>query len=173
MTAFTDYIKNNRKLMRKVFGEKEIEIILKQLKGENLTQSESNRLSRDIKAKLKLVEELSGFKREFELKKNQIAKNIIDDAVNQLMNDKDFNNIQAILLGGSYADNSYLNKSDIDIFVIFKDINTKEATIFRKRMLAKIDEKVDLQVFNTLPEKVKNSVVKKKKILFRRAGYNL
>ena len=42
----------------KIFGKKEIEINRKQLNGERLTQSEKNRLSRDIRQKLNFIEKL-------------------------------------------------------------------------------------------------------------------
>ena len=55
---FKNLLKNSKNV-RKIFGKKEIEIILKQLEGITLTQSEKNRLSRDIRPKLKVIKELS------------------------------------------------------------------------------------------------------------------
>ena len=40
---------------RKIFGKRELKIIEKQLFGLNLTQSEKNRLSRDIRKKLEFI----------------------------------------------------------------------------------------------------------------------
>ena len=54
---------------RKVFGARELKIIEKQLKGVNLTQSEKNRLSRDIRKKFDFIAKVSRFKEEFNLKK--------------------------------------------------------------------------------------------------------
>ena len=47
----------NHKEIRKIFGKKEIKIILKQLEGISLNQSEKNRLSRDIRPKLNIIKE--------------------------------------------------------------------------------------------------------------------
>ncbi len=40
---------------RKIFGQRELKIIEKQLNGISLTQSEKNRLSRDIRYKISAV----------------------------------------------------------------------------------------------------------------------
>ena len=49
-----NYLKINENA-RKIFGKKELEIIIKQLEGIHLTQSERNRISRDIKPKLEFI----------------------------------------------------------------------------------------------------------------------
>ena len=64
---------------RKIFGKRELEIIEKQLLGISLTQSEKNRLSRDIRKKLEFVKELSIYIKEFKLKKGAIIKQIINE----------------------------------------------------------------------------------------------
>ena len=48
------FLKENENV-RKVFGKRELKIIEKQLLGVNLTQSEKNRLSRDIRKKFEFV----------------------------------------------------------------------------------------------------------------------
>ena len=58
--ALLEFLKNNKNA-RKIFGKKELEIIFKQLEGMPLTQSERNRLSRDIKPKLEFIREISNF----------------------------------------------------------------------------------------------------------------
>jgi|TARA_Y100000310_G_C20661242_1_gene804916 predicted nucleotidyltransferase len=153
---------------RKIFGKKEIEIILKQLDGITLTQSERNRLSRDIKPKLKIIGELSNHKESFKLKKNQNNKEIIKKATNIILQDELKENIQAIILFGSFADKSFTKRSDIDIGVLFKkDISKKDAAKFRIRILGELPNKLDVQVFNTLPQKIKRSIAKNHKILYR------
>ncbi|NQV09254.1 nucleotidyltransferase domain-containing protein [Candidatus Woesearchaeota archaeon] len=159
-------IKNN--INRKLFGKKEIEIIIKQINGLNLTQSEKNRLSRDIRPKFKAIKLLTKHKDFFDLKKNKLNKNIINETVNIILTDSFSNRINTILLFGSHVDNTHRTNSDIDICVIFKnDISLKEATLFRKRILGKTNSKVDLQVFNILPLKIKKSVADKNKLLFQ------
>src|SRR3989344_2784468 len=152
---FKYFIKNNRNA-RRVFGRKEIDIMLKQLDGQRLKQSERNRLSRDIRPKLRFIEEIAKFDDEFELENNQTHKRMIKSAVDIILNSEFKDNIRAILLFGSFADNSFIFRSDIDICVVFnKDLSLKEATKFRIRALGQLPEKMDIQVFNILPQKIK------------------
>ncbi len=165
------YLKNNEKA-RKIFGKKELEIIEKQVKGDKLTQSEKNRLSRDIRPKLELIGELSGFKDEFQLKKNQQNKELIQRAVKLILADEFKENIRAILLFGSFADNTFTFRSDIDICVIFKSITFNEATKFRIRILGELPDKMDIQVFNTLPQKIKRDIARNHKVLYKSNDYD-
>ncbi len=158
---------------RKVFGKKELQIILKQLDGAGLTQSERNRLSRDIKPKLEFIREAAGFKDEFELKKNQNNKRIIEKAVSVILKDRLKDEIDAILLFGSFADNSFTSMSDIDICVVFrKDLSLSDATRFRIRTAGQLPDKVDIQVFNALPQKIKKEIAANHKILHRSSDYD-
>lgn len=164
---------SNNKDVRKLFGKKEIEITIKQLKGENLTQSQRNVLSRSIRPKLKVIKDLYQFKDEFDIEKNQENKIMINKAKNIILNDSLNDNILAILLFGSFADSTYTKRSDIDICVIFKkDITLKEATSFRIRILAELPDKIDIQVFNILPLKIKQSIAKNHKILYQDSKYD-
>ncbi len=157
---------------RKIFGKRELEIISKQSEGLNLTQSEKNRLSRDIRPKLKFIEECSRFHKEFELKKNQANKDIINETLEVLINDELAKDFKKILLFGSFVDNTFTKRSDIDIGVVFKrDISLKEATKFRIRISGQVKDKVDIQVFNTLPEKIKDSIAKNHRVLFEEKDF--
>jgi len=169
---FKNFLKINEN-SRKVFGKKEIEIIIKQLDGAILNQSEKNRLSRDIRPKLEFVKEISEFKNEFKLEKNQSNKKIIDKALTLLLNDGLKDNIKAILLFGSFADNTFTSRSDIDICVVFKrEVSLKEATLFRARVSGELPKKVDIQVFNVLPQKVKRDIARNHKILYKDRAYD-
>ncbi len=162
----TTFLQDERKI-RKLFGKREIEIMKKQLAGMSLTQSERNRLSRDIKPKLECVKELAVFQEEFALKKNQENKNLIAKVVDIILQDETHDSIKAILLFGSFADNSFTQRSDIDICVVFKkDISVKEATAFRIRISGQLSEKIDIQVFNTLPQKIKRTIARNHKVLY-------
>ena len=150
----------------RIFGKKELEIISKQMNGIQLTQSEKNRISRDIRPKLDFIEKISQFKDEFPLKKNQDNKKIIQKAVDLILKDELKENIQAILLFGSFADNTATPRSDIDICTVFKaNISLKEATKFRIRISGQLPEKADIQVFNILPQKIKKSIAQNHKVL--------
>ena len=157
---------------RKIFGKKEIEIILKQLDGIALTQSEKNRLSRDIRPKLEFIRELSECKEEFALKRDADTLRLIRKATGVILNDELKGRIKAILLFGSHAGGIVTSRSDIDIAIIFTSITPEEAARFRIRISGNLPEKVDIQAFNTLPQKVKRSIAKSHKIIYRRKGFD-
>jgi len=160
----------NHKEIRKIFGKKEIKIILKQLEGISLNQSEKNRLSRDIRPKLNIIKELSQFKDEFELKKDQENKKIIDKAVSIILNDKLKKDIKAILLFGSHSKGIVTPKSDIDICIVFEKIENPGK--FRLSIMSNLPEKVDIQVFNILPQKIKRDIARNHKILYKKKEFD-
>ncbi len=167
-----EFLKGNRN-SRKVFGRRELEIVLKQLEGNRLTQSERNRLSRDIKPKLEFIREAAKFENEFALKNNQNNKAMIDKAVKVIMQDRLKEEIKAILLFGSFADKTFTERSDIDVCVVFKKgLTLKEATSFRVRVAGKLPNKVDVQVFNVLPQKIKKGVAANHKVLYKGGSYD-
>ena len=169
--SLKDFLKANKNA-RKIFGKMELEIILKQLEGSPLTQSERNRLSRDIKPKLDFIREASKFDNEFGLKKDQEAKKIIGQAVNLILQDELKEKIQAILLFGSRAGGIVTPRSDIDMCVVFDNIEKEDAVKFRIRILGNFSEKVDVQVFNALPQKIKKSIAKSHKILYKKENFD-
>lgn len=160
------FLKEHKSEARKIFGERELKIIEKQLLGINLTQSERNRLSRDIRKKLEFVKKLLEYSQEFELKKGIEIKKKIEEIKQEILNDKLRSRIKEIWLFGSSVDNSRTFRSDIDIAVLFDEINKKEAVEFRLRVMSYFDKKVDVQVFNVLPEKIKESIIKNHKVIF-------
>ncbi len=153
---------------RKIFGSRELKIIEKQLMGIKLTQSEKNRLSRDIREKLRFVEGVSEFKDEFNLKKGKIIKEIIEDTKEEILKSKYFPQIQKIILFGSTVDNQRTFRSDIDIAVQFNKITKSESIRFRLDILKRINEKVDMKVYNVLPLKIKKEIDKKGRVLYDR-----
>ncbi len=157
---------------RKVFGKRELEMISKQLQGFDLTQSEKNRLSRDIRPKFKFIKDCARFEDSFDLKKNKTNQETIDETLEILINDKSAKDFEKILLFGSFADKTFIKRSDIDICVIFKNkISLKEATQFRIRIAGQVNDKVDIQVFNILPQKIKRDIMKKHKVLFEEKDF--
>ena len=152
---------------RKIFGEKELKIIEKQINGINLTQSEKNRLSRDIRKKLQFIKEISKFEDEFNLKKAHSINIMIQEAKEVILEHELKNKIKKIILFGSVVENKLTIKSDIDIAVEFKDITKKQAFHFRRKIMGNLPTKLDIQVFNFLPEKVKKSILNNHKILYK------
>jgi predicted nucleotidyltransferase len=160
------FLKTNES-SRKIFGERELKIIEKQTNGINLTQSEKNRLSRDIRKKLQFIKEISKFENEFNLKKAQSIKTIIQEAKYIILEHHLKGKIKRILLFGSFIENKLTIKSDIDLAIEFSDITEKQAFDFRKEISGQLSDKVDIQVFNFLPEKVKQSILKNNRVLFK------
>ena len=147
----TQFLKTNPN-SRKVFGEKELKIIERQLLGIKLTQSEKNRLSRDIKPKLEFIKGLASFAPDFKLNKNQENKKLIERAIHLMKESEWGKDIKAILLFGSHAENAATFRSDIDLAAVFrKTPSLREATMFRIRISGNLPDKVDIQVFNILP----------------------
>jgi predicted nucleotidyltransferase len=155
-------------LARRVFGRQEIVIIRKQIAGIRLTQSEKNRLSRDIRPKLKFISEASKFKDEFDLKKGSENKKIVADVLRVIREDKDFRKVSEIWLFGSMVKNEMSVRSDVDVCVLFDEITKKKADDFRLRVLGWFSDKADVQVFNILPKKVRESILKSHRVLYRR-----
>ena len=162
-----NFLKKN-KYSRKIFGERELKIIEKQLIGINLTQSEKNRLSRDIRKKFDFIKEVFNYSNQFDLRKGQETKEKIEEAKEVILEDVFFKKIKRMVLYGSFVTNELTFRSDIDIAVEFSDINVKEATLFRMRVLSKMDEKMDVQVYNILPDKIKKEIDLKGKVLYER-----
>ena len=155
---------------RKVFGKRELVIIEKQLVGNELTQSEKNRLSRDIRKKFEFIKGINDFREDFKLEKNQGNKKIIKKALKVILNDR--LKVKAVLVFGSFADNTFTKRSDIDICAVFDKVSLKEATLFRMRVMGELSEKADVQVFNVLPQKVKREIARNHKVLYRSGDYD-
>jgi len=71
-------------------------------------------------------------------------------------------------LFGSAVSNELTFRSDIDIAVEFDSITPKDATEFRVHFSA--NDKVDVQVYNVLPEKIKKEIDSKGRVLYERKG---
>ncbi len=154
--------------IRKLFGKKELIIIEKQLQGVKLTPSEKTRLSRDIRKKFKAIQELAYFKNEFSLEQSSEIKRIVEDTKQVILDTKHLSKIKRIILFGSTADKSRTLLSDIDIAVEFKEIEEKEATKFRIHAMSQVNKKVDIQVYNFLPDKIKRQIDKYGKTIYAR-----
>lgn len=158
---------------RRVFGRRELEIIFRQLAGMPLTQSEKNRLSRDIRPKFEFIREASTFSEEFGLSRNQDNRILIQGAVNAVLKDRLGSDVMAVLLFGSFADMSFSKRSDIDIAVVFgKSISLREATKFRIRVSGNLPNRFDVQVFDILPQKVKREIARSHKVLFKKVNFD-
>ena len=119
-----EFLKKNKDA-RKIFGERELKIIEKQMLGVNLTQSEKNRLSRDIRKKLDFIKEASKFYEEFELKKGSVVKRFVNDVKEAILSSKYKPLIKKIYLFGSSVENQRALRSDIDIAIELDKVDKK------------------------------------------------
>ena len=154
--------------IRTIFGKQELLIIEKQLLGVPLKPSEKTRLSRDIRKKFKAVKALEPYADEFNLKHAAEIQEIIKDTKEIILNTKYLSKIKRIILFGSTAQKSRTLLSDIDIAVEFTKIEKNESAKFRISMLSKTHKKVDIQVYNFLPTKIKKQIDKYGKTLYKR-----
>ncbi len=162
------YIDANKDL-RKIFGERELIIIKKQLLGVRMTPSEKTRLSRDIRKKFEVMKSLQEYNEYFELKHGALAKKLIDRVVETIKNHEWFHKIDEIILFGSYVEGRFHMFSDIDIAVKFKEkISDNDSIEFRKRVFSNLPDKVDIQVYNTLPDKIKKEIDKNGRRIYKR-----
>lgn|SRR3989344_6538537 len=153
--------------IRKIFGKRELVIIEKQIKGVRLKPSEKTRLSRDIRKKFEAVKEIAQYVNEFDLKHGKEIKDTIKEVREVILESKYLPDIEKIILFGSVAENQITLSSDIDIAVVFKK-EPENATRFRLDILKKISDKVDIQVYNSLPKKVREEIDKKGKLVWKR-----
>lgn len=166
---FLNVLKKNKDI-RKVFGRREIIIIEKQLLGITLRPSEKTRLSRDIRKKLDAIKMLIPFVDDFELKHGAIIKEKIKRAQEIILGSEYFPRIKRIILFGSVVERQLSFRSDIDIAVEFDIITEKEAFKFRLDILRDILDRMDIQVYNVLPGKIKKEIDKKGRVLYERKG---
>ena len=152
--------------IRRLFGKRELVIIRKQLLGISLKPSEKTRLSRDIRKKFEAIKVLSPFIEDFDLKQGAEVKRSIQEMKNHMLDSEYSSKIKKIYLFGSVAEKRHVFRSDIDIAVEFYQIDLKEATKFRIKF--NYNDKMDVQVYNILPVKIKNDIDKKGKIIYER-----
>jgi len=153
---------------RKIFGQRELKIIEKQVWGVSLTQSEKNRLSRDIRKKFRFIEKAARFEDEFGLKKGIEVKKLVEEAIEVIKRSKWFPKVKKIILFGSSVENQRFLRSDIDIAVVFDEIDKREATLFRIHVSGRTHDKTDIQVYNVLPLKITKEIDEKGKLIYEK-----
>ena len=159
---------------RKVLGAREIAIIRRQLLGLPLTQSERNRLSRDIRVKFRFIAACRKLAPdELELKQGQAIRRIIEKSVRIIREDEVFSNVLAIVLFGSYADGTAIWRSDVDIGILFrKEPSTESGTKALLRLYGKLPEKVEVTIINRLPIRVRATLARDHRVLWARSSFD-
>ena len=160
-----EIIKNNEDA-KLIFGPGELRIIKKQLLGVKLTQSEKNRLSRNIRPKLNFIKKCSLFTDEFEVKKGGEILKQIEIIKDKILLDKKGKEVIRIFIFGSFVENKMSMDSDVDLAVEFKEINKKEASLFKRRILFEANKILDISVFNMLPKNIKKEVSNNGKTIY-------
>lgn len=155
--------------VRRLFGRKELSIIEKQLMSVQLKPSERTRLSRDIRKKFEAVSKLARFQDDFRLKKGGQIKKMVDDAREVILKSRWFPRIRRIILYGSVVKGDASLHSDIDIAIDLMSADQADATLLRKELSGRIDERIDVQVLNVLPEKIKKAAILHHKVVYERA----
>jgi len=162
-----DQLKKDKNI-RRVFGKRELVIIEKQLLGVSLKASEKTRLSRDIRKKFEAINSLIPFAKDFGLKHGAITKEMINEAKESILTSKYLPKIKKIVLFGSIVERQLMLRSDIDIVIYFIQITKNEAIRFRLDILKKVSDRIDIQVYNVLPDKIKKEINLKGKVLYER-----
>ncbi len=166
--ALLEFLQKHQEAARKVFGKRELRIMEKQLWGLTLSQSEKNRLSRDIRKKLEFIRKMQMYTDEFTLKHGDRVKKLTLDAKEAIIDHPLFHRIQKIVLFGSTVERRRHLGSDVDIAVSFKEITLHDATKFRIEVSGRLSDAIDVQVYNVLPEKVKKEIDEKGRVLYER-----
>lgn len=154
--------------LRWLFGKRELAILEKQLWGVDLSQSEKNRLSRDIRRKMNAIALIRLSPADVELKKGAEWKERVEETLEILRSSSWFSLIRRITLFGSSVNGNRHLLSDIDLCVELDETASHQSGLFRLQINGLLPEKVDLSAFNELDEKVK-SAVRQGKILYERA----
>lgn len=149
--------------IRRIFGKRELEIIEKQILGIRLTPSERTRLSRDIKKKFLAIQILSNYTSEA-LKKGAELKRKIEEMKRKIIESEYSQDIKRIILYGSSVYGIRTYRSDIDIAVDFNKITKKEVMKFRIKFA--YDEKMQIEVYNFLPDKIKKEINEKGRVIY-------
>jgi predicted nucleotidyltransferase len=154
--------------MRKLFGKREIILIKKQLLGAQMTQSERNRLSRDIRKKFDAIKSLIPYEKEFNLKCGSENQKLIEEAKREILLVKDWKKIKRIILFGSIISNEMTLMSDVDLAVDFDSITENEAVLFRLSVSKNFSKRLDIQVYNVLPEKIRKEIDENGRVIYER-----
>ena len=150
----------------KVFGKAEIQIIKKQLSGISLTQSEKNRLSRSIRPKFDFIKKCSVYKEEFEIKKGGEIYKQLEILKEKILLDEIGRKVKRIIVFGSFAENKMSTTSDVDVAIEFYEIDSREASLFKKRILSVKKDIFDISIFNELPKNIQKEVLSNGKIFY-------
>ncbi|MBU1270004.1 MAG: nucleotidyltransferase domain-containing protein [Nanoarchaeota archaeon] len=148
------FIKQNREELLHLFTEKELEIILKQVKGVKMSQADLNRLSREIRPKFAIIRRINLVDEQFfPLKKGCEIEFKIRELIKTILSSKYEEQISRIIVFGSYADRTNKSDSDIDIAVSLPKLNKKQATEFLLWANTIKDEELDISIYELLDKK--------------------
>ncbi len=107
--------------LKPLLSRREIEVVIKRLNNNKISQTESNYLSRSVRKKLYSAQILASlnllvlldYRRKKYERNSQVLKEKILDSMKEIKL-----NVQSILLYGSYVQNKHTNYRDIDIMLV-------------------------------------------------------
>jgi len=137
----------NLNRLEPILSKGEIEVIVKRLNNEHITQTESNYLSRSIRPKLKSAEfavsnellSLLDYRRKKYEREDRILKEKVITATG------DLSNIKAILVYGSYVRNNHAKYRDIDVMVVLGK-KVWKSSAEKSKLEADIQKKADIKI---------------------------
>lgn len=100
----------------RILTKKELEVIAKKLANKKLTQQDSNRLSRQVRPKLKEISLIDSKLLLAKLEYNQKSLSIENIIKKTIL--KNFNSVTSIILYGSAIQTNYQEYNDIDILIV-------------------------------------------------------
>ncbi len=95
--------------------------------------------------------------------KNKESKDKIDLFMKKLKEIRDFDRVKFVFLFGSYSNGKQNKLSDVD-FAVYYEGNSRERFNFRLKLLGKLPDNFDVQIFQDLPLYVRMEVLKGKLI---------
>lgn len=122
-----------------ILTEKEQEVLNRRINNENMSQQDSNRLSRQIRPKLKAISQIDSEELLRKIKYKPETKKIENKIVNSIKSNVE--SLDSIILYGSAIQTNYNEYNDIDILLVTNekmDIKTKSKKIVElKNILSK------------------------------------
>ncbi len=153
------FINENKQGLLNLFTKKELEIILKHVKGITLSQADLNRLSREIRPKFAIIEKMGLIATPFfKLKKGCESEIKIKELIDMIKLSKYKDKIKKILLFGSYLEKRNDLNSDIDIALSLPKSNEDEINKILLWINLEKEEGIDISIYESLPINIKKEV---------------
>lgn len=153
------FIKEHKQELLNLFSKKELEIILKHVKGVALSQADLNRLSREIRPKFSIIEKMSLIATPFfKLKKGCETEIKLKEFIDMIKLSKYKDKIKKITLFGSYLEKNNNLNSDIDLALSLPKSNEDEINKILLWVNSEKEEGIDINIYEYLPINIQKEV---------------